>query len=188
MQKRRLLGLLVLGLLLSACGAQGPAVSVRDPWVRAATMGDTMGGGHGGATSITTGTMTMGDAHGGAHGGATGTTTATMEMGHGGGGAVSAAYFTIANSSGTADALVRAASDVAETVELHTVEMQNDVMQMRPVNQIDIPARGEVELKPGGFHVMLIGLKRDLKVGDTVNLTLTLQNAGTLNVAATVRQ
>jgi copper(I)-binding protein len=53
---------------------------------------------------------------------------------------------------------------------------------------IDIPANGQVELKPGGFHVMLIGLTRDLNVGDSVQLTLTFEKAGQIPVTAQVRQ
>jgi copper(I)-binding protein len=92
----------------------------------------------------------------------------------------------IANS-GDADKLVKAMSDVAGTVELHTVEMENNVMKMRPVEFIEIPAKGSAELKPGGFHVMLIGLKKELKPGETFNLTLMFEKAGEQQVQAMVR-
>lgn len=107
--------------------------------------------------------------------------------GHGGSGN-SAAYMVVANSGDSADAIVSAATDVAETVELHTVEEgDNGMMQMRPVERIEVPAGGEAELRPGGFHVMLIGLKQDLNEGDTVDLTLTLEQGGEIEISAPVR-
>ncbi len=109
------------------------------------------------------------------------------DMGHGSGGANSAAYMTLINETDTPDAIIRADTDVAETVELHTVEQTDEgIMKMRPVEQIDIPANGEQNLKPGGFHIMILGLKHDLNEGDTVTLTLTLEQAGEIQVTAPV--
>ena len=103
------------------------------------------------------------------------------------GGTNGAAYMTLKNS-GTADKLVKAESDVAGTVELHTVEMVEGVMKMRPVEGgIDIPANGEQVLKPGGFHIMLIGLKQELKPGEKIALKLQFERAGTVDVQAEVR-
>jgi copper(I)-binding protein len=119
----------------------------------------------------------------------TATMSGTMTMGAAAeSGGTSAAYLTIANSGGTADALLKAESDVANTVELHTMTMENNVMKMFPVEKIDIPANGKAELKPGGFHVMLIGLRHDLKEGEVVKLTLTFQNSGKIEVEAPVRK
>jgi copper(I)-binding protein len=109
--------------------------------------------------------------------------TMAMEMSS----AVSGAYLTIKNTGSTPDKLLKAQGDVAASVELHTMTETNGVMEMRPVDSIEIPANGEVQLKPGGFHVMLIGLKKDLKAGDTVPLTLQFEKAGTIQVVATVR-
>lgn len=103
------------------------------------------------------------------------------------GGSTSAAYMTLRNSGDTSDALVAASTDAAETVELHTVIEEGGVMKMRPVPQIDIPAAGEQQLRPGGYHVMLIGITRDLNEGDTVHLTLTLEKGGALELAVPVR-
>lgn len=72
--------------------------------------------------------------------------------------------------------LVEARSPVAGVVELHEMAMDNNVMKMRAVPGIDIPAGKGAELKPGGFHVMLIDLKKQLKEGDTVPLTLVLES------------
>lgn len=107
-------------------------------------------------------------------------------MAHAGSG-TSAAYMLITNSGATPDALIKAESTVADTVELHTMVMDGDVMRMTPIEKIDIPANGSVELKPGGLHVMLIGLRQDLKEGEVVKITLTFQNGGTIEIEAPVR-
>lgn len=121
-----------------------------------------------------------------------------------------AAYMKITNSGSEADALLGAASDVAMTVEVHetvaleepaatdgmggmetpaaTDGMGGGMMGMRPVERVEIPAGGSVELKPGGYHVMLIGLKRELKVGETIEITLTFEKAGEVKVSAEVRE
>jgi len=73
--------------------------------------------------------------------------------------------------------LVEVRSPVAGMVELHETRMENDVMRMRAVRGIDVPAGGIAELKPGGYHVMLMGLKRQIKEGETVPLTLVFEGA-----------
>jgi copper(I)-binding protein len=98
-------------------------------------------------------------------------------------------YMTIANSGAETDYLIgaSAASDVAGTVELHTVVEENGVMKMNPVERIEVPAGGEATLKPGSFHVMFIGVQKELKPGDTVKLNLTFEKAGSVEVDAVVR-
>ncbi|NJK79076.1 MAG: copper chaperone PCu(A)C [Chloroflexaceae bacterium] len=174
----------LLVLLISACGStpaaapSGPAIEVSAPWVRPAVMTGmsdmAMEDGEMAEGETMEGEMAEGE---------------TMEgMSHGGGGN-SAAYMTLVNTGSAADAVVGASTDVANIVELHTTEMDaNGVMMMRPLEQIDIPANGEVALQPGGIHVMLIDLTQDLEEGDTVNLTLELQSGGTLEVEAPVTQ
>ncbi len=100
----------------------------------------------------------------------------------GGGSATGAVYLTVENTSGTPDVLLSAESDIAGTVEIHQTTLENDVMYMAPVQSLEIPAGGKVELKPGGYHVMLIGLTQDLKAGDKIHLKLTFQNAGALEI------
>jgi periplasmic copper chaperone A len=74
--------------------------------------------------------------------------------------------------------LVSVASPVAGVVEIHEMSMDGDVMKMRALsNGLDLPAGKLVELKPGGYHVMLLDLKRQLKAGDTVPLTLVVEGA-----------
>jgi copper(I)-binding protein len=71
--------------------------------------------------------------------------------------------------------LVGAASPVAGVVELHEMSMDNNVMKMRAVPAVDLPAGREVQLKPGGYHVMLLDLRRPLKAGDKVQVELRLE-------------
>lgn len=73
--------------------------------------------------------------------------------------------------------LVGAASPVAGTVEIHEMRMEGDVMRMRAVPRIALPAGKKVELKPGGYHVMLVDLKQPLAKGDKVPLTLRVEGA-----------
>jgi len=97
-----------------------------------------------------------------------------------------AAYLVIQNN-GAADKLLSVTSDIVQTIELHESMMSGNMMQMSPVPNIEVPANGKVELKPGGFHLMLIGLTRPLKVGDKVQLTLNFEKAGKIPVTADVR-
>jgi copper(I)-binding protein len=73
--------------------------------------------------------------------------------------------------------LVGAASPVAGSVELHKMEMQGQTMKMKAVDAIDLPAGQKVELAKAGYHLMFLGLKGQLKDGDTVPVTLTLEDA-----------
>ncbi len=87
--------------------------------------------------------------------------------------------------------LVSASSPAAGLVEIHEMAMDGDVMKMRAVSGLDLPAGKAVALKPGGFHIMLFDLKRALKAGDTVPLTLVIEGADkqreTLEIKARVR-
>jgi len=87
--------------------------------------------------------------------------------------------------------LVSAASPVAGIVEIHEMKMEGDVMKMKAIAAVDLPAGKTVELKPGGYHVMMMDLKKELKAGETVPVTLVVESAGkpreTIEVKATVR-
>ena len=87
--------------------------------------------------------------------------------------------------------LISAASPVAGVVEIHEMRMEGDVMRMRAVTGLDLPAGSTVELKPGGYHVMLMDLKMPLQDGDMVPLTLTVESKdgkqSTLEVQAPVK-
>jgi len=73
--------------------------------------------------------------------------------------------------------LVGATSPVSAHVEIHEMVMQDDVMKMRQVPSIALPAGQVVELKPGGYHIMLIDLKQQIQAGDQVPLTLVFEHA-----------
>jgi copper(I)-binding protein len=95
---------------------------------------------------------------------------------------------TIRNGGSRADRLVAAQSDVADATEIHTVEMKDGVMAMRPADGVDVPAHGEVVLKPGGYHIMFVGMRRMVKPGDAVEIVLRFEQAGEITVQAEVRE
>ncbi|HQX83720.1 MAG TPA: copper chaperone PCu(A)C, partial [Vicinamibacterales bacterium] len=97
--------------------------------------------------------------------------------------------FVVVENAGSAPrAIVSAATDAADKVELHEMKNDGGMMRMSPVKQIDVPAHGKAELKPGSFHVMLFGLKDKLVAGDSINLTLTFDDGTTVTTAASVRK
>jgi copper(I)-binding protein len=150
----------ILVLFLSSCagGTAGtPLIVVQDPWVRAVGVMAESGQGEMPAAGM------PGDAMN------------------------SAAYMLLVNKGDVTDRLLRVESDVAQAVELHESTMEGDVMRMNPVQFVEVPAKGQAELKPGGFHVMLIGLKRDLKPGEKITLTLIFEKSGPITVDAEVR-
>ena len=73
--------------------------------------------------------------------------------------------------------LISASSPVAEVTELHEMTVENDVMKMRRIESLDIPAGSTVEFKPQGHHIMLMGLKHALSEGTSIALTLTFERA-----------
>jgi copper(I)-binding protein len=101
----------------------------------------------------------------------------------------SGAFMQITSASG--GRLVAASSPVAGVVEIHEMAMDGNVMKMRAIPGLALPAGKAVELKPGGHHVMLMELKQALQPGQTVPITLVLEGAGgqreTVQVTATVR-
>jgi copper(I)-binding protein len=97
-------------------------------------------------------------------------------------GRTSAAYMTLVNPTETPDRLLSAASPIAQTVELHAHLHEGGVMRMRPVAAIEVHPGEPAVLAPGGLHVMLIGLTRDLKRGETIRLTLSFEKAGRIEV------
>ena len=101
---------------------------------------------------------------------------------------VTAAYMTI-KSKGAADTLVSASSPIAGMVQLHEVitEGATSKMQEKP-GGFPVPANGQVELKPGGYHVMLMDLKQQPKEGETVEITLKFEKAGEITITAPVKK
>lgn len=100
---------------------------------------------------------------------------------------VGGGYLKLANK-GAADRLVSATSPAAGSVEIHSMSMEGDVMKMRQVDAIDLPTGQTVELKPGGFHLMLMGLKAPLKAGDKFPVTLRFEKAGEVVVTVNVEE
>lgn len=170
MKKNAICPLIVLAALmmaLSGCGGGGDSggMEVEDAWARAVGSGE-----------MPAGTPEMGHGNMGA-------TASSMTPGMN-----SAAYMIIRNKTDSADRLLRVESDVAEAVELHQTLVENEVMTMRPVGAIDLPAGGQAVLEPGGLHIMLIGLKQPLSVGQKVSLKLVFEKTPPLMVEAEVRQ
>ncbi|QWD83986.1 copper chaperone PCu(A)C [Polynucleobacter sp. MWH-P3-07-1] len=91
------------------------------------------------------------------------------------------AFMKIENS-GTADQLVSASSPAAGEVQLHQMSMEGNVMKMGQVKDIAVPANGSVDLKPGGYHIMLMNIKAPLKAGETVPVKLKFAKAGEVEV------
>lgn len=96
------------------------------------------------------------------------------------------AFLSLTNRGTAAERLVFVASPAATSVELHTMTMDGDVMRMRQVGAIDIPPGQSVRLHPGGMHVMFMGLKAPLQVGQSVPLTLRFERAGEVTVEVKV--
>ena len=96
-----------------------------------------------------------------------------------GGAKVAGGYLKVTNNGAAADKLVGATTDIAGRVEIHEMSMSGGVMQMRPLDAgLELKAGQTVELKPGGYHVMFMDLKRQLKQGETVKATLQFEKAG----------
>ena len=99
----------------------------------------------------------------------------------------SAVYFVIQNHNAEADELIGAASDVADAVEVHESKMEGDVMTMNRVESITLEPSAKVEFMPGGYHVMLIRLKQDLKAGDEIEVVLQFRDSPDITIRATVK-
>ena len=88
-----------------------------------------------------------------------------------------AAYVSLMNH-GEADRLVSVSTTAAKSAEIHKSEVVDGVMKMTPVEALDLPMHGTLEMKPGGYHVMLMGLTQPLKKGDEIEIVLTFEKAG----------
>ena len=105
-----------------------------------------------------------------------------------GGAGAGGAFMMIRNDGHHGDRLIHAESDVAARVQVHMTVMQDGVMRMRRAEDgVEVPAGGMAELKPGGFHVMLMGLKQPLQEGDSFPVTLVFERAGEITVDVRIR-
>lgn len=100
---------------------------------------------------------------------------------------VTAAYAVVENHGPTPLAITSVSSPLAGKAELHEMKMVGQKMEMSPVKQVPMAADGRAELRPGGFHVMLFDLKRPLREGESVDLTLTFSDGTTATIVAPVR-
>jgi copper(I)-binding protein len=96
-------------------------------------------------------------------------------------------FVTLRNDGADADKLIGASSTVAKMVSIHESIKKGGVMQMRSVDGIDLPPHGTVALKPGGYHIMLMGLAQPLKAGESFPITLTFAHAGKVTVTVAVK-
>jgi hypothetical protein len=98
------------------------------------------------------------------------------------------AYLVIVNPAGQADALISVSSPAAGMVQMHqTTTDMNGMTGMSEIPRLDVPAGATVRLAPGGYHLMMMGLKAPLAVGATVELDLVFEHAGKVVVQAAVR-
>ncbi|TGQ53260.1 copper chaperone PCu(A)C [Mesorhizobium sp. M1C.F.Ca.ET.193.01.1.1] len=96
---------------------------------------------------------------------------------------VAGGYFTVTNNGNAPDRLLSITSEISDKAELHEMGVKDGVMTMRPVSGgLEIPAGGKVALKPGAYHLMFVGLKRQPKQGETFPATLTFEKAGSIKV------
>jgi copper(I)-binding protein len=104
-----------------------------------------------------------------------------------GSGTNSAVYGLIRNESRSADVLLGGATESALSVEIHESRLEEDMMRMRRVDSLEIPAGETVELRPGGLHIMLVGLSKPLVDGSVLQLTLRFRHAGGVRVDVPIR-
>jgi periplasmic copper chaperone A len=102
-------------------------------------------------------------------------------------GGTGAAYMEIRNGGSEDDALTGVQIDFAESAEIHQSMTEGEMAGMQMVDEIPVPAHGKASLAPGGYHVMLINMNPDVKVGDKVTLTLTFKKAGEVLIQAEVK-
>ncbi len=167
----RVVSAIFILISLAACGGtQGSDISVTDAWVRPVSGVTAESSSHVTPQAGTSDTMSQ-------H-----TSSAT--------GPVTAAYMTLTNKGNAPDRLVRVDSSVAGLSEVHvTKDMGGGMMGMQPVQGgLEVPANGSVALKPGGYHIMMMSLRHDLKAGDSITMSLTFQSGKVLALTVPVRQ
>jgi copper(I)-binding protein len=147
-------------LILSACigTPSGAMIEVQDAWARAVT-----------------GVENMGES-------SQSSDQKQPSMGMNG-----AVYMVLRNNGDAEDKLLYIKGDIAQSIELHISEMKDGIMSMHPVDGVEVPPKEQVEFKPGGLHVMLIGLRRDLNPGDQINLVLVFEKNGEIPITVEVR-
>ena len=97
-----------------------------------------------------------------------------------------AVFFTVDNAGRQTDRLLRASTPIAAGVILHQMALEDGIMKMRAVPSVEVRSGGRLELKPSGYHLMLLDLKQPLKAGEKFPLTLTFERAGTITISVLV--
>jgi len=100
----------------------------------------------------------------------------------------SALFLMLENKSDKDRVLISASTPVAGRVELHTHIMDGDIMKMRQVETITVPAQGKITLKPGGLHIMLFQLKQNLREGETIDVTLNFLDGNSQMFKANIKK
>lgn len=100
----------------------------------------------------------------------------------------SAAFMQLGNNDNQDLSLIAATSDAAKNVELHTHTQDNGVMRMRQISEIKLPSKQQVTLQPGGMHIMMIGLTRNLIVGENISLSLTFSDGSQQSLQVPVKE
>ena len=98
-----------------------------------------------------------------------------------------ALFMVIKNVGDDPDALIGVKTDISKMVSIHKTVNQNGVMKMIHVDKLSVPAGGSVVLKPGGYHIMVMGLKKDIKAGENVKFTLIFEKTGEITIKAPVK-
>jgi len=95
-----------------------------------------------------------------------------------------ALYFEVENPTDKPDTLYKVTSDVSNMIQLHETYTKDELMGMREVGEFVIEPKSSIELKPGGYHIMVMKLKRDIKKGDVIEFNLLFKNAGSIIIRA----
>jgi copper(I)-binding protein len=159
---------LLASLILASCNSAAGELNVKDAWARPTV-----------SNAQATSTMSMGDSM-----------TKTNSMDSMNAGPVSAAYMVIENKTNSAEKLIDVNASIADVAQVHETKQTSDgMMGMQQVQGgLDIPAQSSVTLKPGSYHIMLMGLHQDLSVGQSFSLTLTFQSGKKITLDVPVKQ
>ena len=96
------------------------------------------------------------------------------------------AYVSIRNAGSQADRLIAISTPSARSAELHTTIMAGGIMKMEPAGVVELPAGSQLEMQPGGLHIMIMGLAAPLKQGESIEMTLGFEKAGDMKVTVPI--
>lgn len=100
---------------------------------------------------------------------------------------VAGGYLTITNNGNEADRFIAASAEFSDRVEIHKMEIKNDIMKMMPIPEgLEIPAGGSVELKPGSFHLMFMSISSPLVEGEMQKVTLEFEKSGKVEISLAI--